>query len=354
MASARDAWEKHLANYQEGKHGAGGIQIRPGDWQCPKCWPKVNVFASRSACFKCGTPRDGSAQPAVAAAPAIPEPPGVQFGVRGDTILQLRHEQGSKSAKRWRTFKQEFERELWTMFGNCQVDYHLMGENSGEPERIQNVALHIANGADFDILIVGIFVHDLIKAEGWEGYSVVTAFPDYLEEQLKYLAAAIKLKSKGSMVLLGGPADFWKFSPRWNTYCARARNILRKEDIAVVPVETADAVFENMSLSKDGLHFSNVEHEKDYFAKAWVQWLLASSADPTFGKVPTPDDVIFTQPRPRSRSPRRGDPANTGPQSFSAPFVPTPAQVNSMVSRSSGSGSGKSLHEQFAALTGGR
>ena len=38
-------------------------------------------------------------------------------------------------------------------------------------------------GADFDILIVGIFVHDLIKAEGWEGYSVVTAFPDYLEEQ---------------------------------------------------------------------------------------------------------------------------------------------------------------------------
>lgn len=32
--------------------------MRPGDWTCPKCG--ANVFASKAACFKCGTARDGS------------------------------------------------------------------------------------------------------------------------------------------------------------------------------------------------------------------------------------------------------------------------------------------------------
>ena len=33
----------------------GGGNVRPGDWNCPSC--NVNNFASRNACFKCGTPK---------------------------------------------------------------------------------------------------------------------------------------------------------------------------------------------------------------------------------------------------------------------------------------------------------
>lgn len=42
------------------KGGGKGIsgEVRPGDWQCPGCG--INVFASKSACFKCGTGRDGN------------------------------------------------------------------------------------------------------------------------------------------------------------------------------------------------------------------------------------------------------------------------------------------------------
>jgi phosphopantetheinyl transferase (holo-ACP synthase) len=37
--------------------GGGGGQSRPGDWECPSCG--ANVFASKSACFKCNTPKPG-------------------------------------------------------------------------------------------------------------------------------------------------------------------------------------------------------------------------------------------------------------------------------------------------------
>lgn len=43
-----------------GKGGGFGVstEVRPGDWECPKCG--MNVFASKFQCFKCGTdkPRD--------------------------------------------------------------------------------------------------------------------------------------------------------------------------------------------------------------------------------------------------------------------------------------------------------
>lgn len=38
-----------------GSSGGDGREGRPGDWTCPRC--QANVFASKSACFKCGEPR---------------------------------------------------------------------------------------------------------------------------------------------------------------------------------------------------------------------------------------------------------------------------------------------------------
>mmetsp|Transcript_17759 Transcript_17759/g.43062 ORF Transcript_17759/g.43062 Transcript_17759/m.43062 type:complete len:434 (+) Transcript_17759:119-1420(+) len=40
-------------------------RVRPGDWVCPTC--QVNVFASKSECFKCQAPKPENAAPAVAA-----------------------------------------------------------------------------------------------------------------------------------------------------------------------------------------------------------------------------------------------------------------------------------------------
>ena len=55
-----------------GGKGRDKAEVRPGDWTCPKC--KLNVFASKAACFKCG-----AAKPATAAAAA--EVPTVKWGV---------------------------------------------------------------------------------------------------------------------------------------------------------------------------------------------------------------------------------------------------------------------------------
>ena len=35
--------------------------VRPGDWNCPKC--AANVFASKFSCFKCGEPKPGIGTP---------------------------------------------------------------------------------------------------------------------------------------------------------------------------------------------------------------------------------------------------------------------------------------------------
>lgn len=48
---------------------AGG-DVRPGDWQCPKC--NSNVFASKSSCFKCGTQKNEVPAPAAMGHPGYP------------------------------------------------------------------------------------------------------------------------------------------------------------------------------------------------------------------------------------------------------------------------------------------
>ena len=39
--------------------GGPGGDVRPGDWTCPNC--SANVFASKTACFRCQTPKPGGA-----------------------------------------------------------------------------------------------------------------------------------------------------------------------------------------------------------------------------------------------------------------------------------------------------
>jgi hypothetical protein len=52
---------KSSSNTGSGGGGDGGRGAaaagRSGDWACPSC--EASVFASKSACFKCGTPRPG-------------------------------------------------------------------------------------------------------------------------------------------------------------------------------------------------------------------------------------------------------------------------------------------------------
>jgi hypothetical protein len=49
-----------------------GPEVRAGDWTCPKC--KLNVFAFKAKCFKCGAAKPATA----AAARAVPT---VKWGV---------------------------------------------------------------------------------------------------------------------------------------------------------------------------------------------------------------------------------------------------------------------------------
>ena len=35
--------------------GGGGRDVRPGDWECPSC--QAHVFASKTHCFRCNTPK---------------------------------------------------------------------------------------------------------------------------------------------------------------------------------------------------------------------------------------------------------------------------------------------------------
>lgn len=231
----------------------------------------------------------------------------IKFGIRGDSLLQLRADGGNKAAKRWRTFKAHFESEFFNVFGNCVLDYSLLTD----PEtRIHDVTLNISGGVAFDILCVGLGMQELMISGGWGPPTVVTAYPADLDWQLEELAVAIKAKSQGSLVFLGGPASFWKLqSTDWDNFMARARNTLRKAGVAVVPIETAGPALEQMTLSTDGLHIANDEDQKDKFAKAWSAWLYAASADPTFGRTVTEEaSAPATSWRARSRSPKHVKP----------------------------------------------
>jgi len=317
QTEAEKAWANHFANFQANQNRQPG-DVRPGDWTCPKCWPKVNVFGSKSACFQCGTPRSALTEP------PPPEPKGISFGVRGDSLLQTRHEGGSKYAKKWRTFKADMENEFYSTFGNCTVDYDVQAGAT-----IQQITLSIANGPQFDILCVGIACQDLLSSDGT--WTVVSQYPVSLDEDLQLMAETIKSKSPGSLVMIGGPAEIWDRPARWDKFIARASNTIRRSGIQVVPTDAGASVLCQMTMASDGYHFENNDHDKELFAKAWANWLLVASADPTFGRTMSDENAIpdasgDTSTRHlavntpgrqgRSRSPQR--PVQ---QQYTAPFV---------------------------------
>jgi len=50
--------------------GVHGLQLKEGEWLCRKCG--ANVFATKSTCFKCHTPRSGAVVVGVPAAGSGP------------------------------------------------------------------------------------------------------------------------------------------------------------------------------------------------------------------------------------------------------------------------------------------
>ena len=64
-----------------GMGGGGGGDVRPGDWTCPNC--HGNVFASKNACYKCGTLKPDVPSPGFAQAPGAPPPYGGGGGYGG-------------------------------------------------------------------------------------------------------------------------------------------------------------------------------------------------------------------------------------------------------------------------------
>lgn len=52
-----------------GSHGDRG-EVRPGDWECPSCG--VNVYGSRSACFRCRTAKPGESTQRIQTHTAVP------------------------------------------------------------------------------------------------------------------------------------------------------------------------------------------------------------------------------------------------------------------------------------------
>jgi len=297
MNTAEKIWAEHLASHQAGKGAGGGGGMtyvpRPGDWPCPKCWPKVNNFAFKHVCFKCGTPKpEGGAlvEPTKPQAPA-----GINFGIRGDSLLQTRHD--SAKLKKYRNFKPDFETAFWNVFGNCTLDHDI---SAGE--KVREVAVKIANGPAFDILCVGIGIQDLMDPNEWN--KILPFYPPSLDQELECLAAAIKSKANGSMVWVGGPAEFWGRGDRWDSYMAHARNTLRKSGIQVVPSETATFVFQQLTLANDEAHIANLDHEKEAFAKAWATCLYAAAADPTWGTAvadePNSMEIRFAEGSPAS------------------------------------------------------
>lgn len=84
---------------------------------------------------------------------------------------------------------------------------------------------------------------------------------------------------------------------------AHARNILRNAGLQVVPIETAEFVMNQMTLSSDEMHFSNIEAEKVIFAKAWATCLYAAAADPNFGREITGEGLELVEPPPEVSQP---------------------------------------------------
>jgi hypothetical protein len=232
-------------------------------------------------------------------------------------LLQCKHEGGSKYAKKWRNFKADFENELYNAFGNVDVDYTLSIEDGG---RIKDVIKTVAEGAKYDIMIIGIIVQDLLVQDSYTGaWSVIPEYPESLDSDLELLAATILSKSNGSMVLAGGPSSFWGFAPKWDNFLAHVRNKLRSSGLQVVPVELADPVFAQMSKESKGFYFANNDEQKEMFVKQWAAWLIAGSSTPDLFRTLTVETTLPSE-RDRSRSPRR-QPAQQFNAAWGAPAL---------------------------------
>lgn len=275
-SAAEKAWEKQLANHQSGGDRAPQPPPRPGDWICSECWPKVNNFATKVVCYRCGAPKP----PPGTKAPEAPV--GIKIGVRGDSFLQTRHD--TAKLKKYRNFKHEMARDAYETFGNCTVDYEI---NPGQ--NLLEVIRAIADGPTFDVLTVGIGIQDLVDPADYS--KIAPLYPSWLNESLQTLAAAIMSKATQSLVWVGGPADFWWRPKQWDSYMEVARNTLREAGIQVVPRETVNWVMSQMKLSKDGACISNEDEAKDVFSKTWVMCIHAAAGDQMWGRLPDAQPV---------------------------------------------------------------
>jgi hypothetical protein len=263
--------------------------------------------------------QDYSAQPQVqycgTELPGVPPPPppkgkAINFGVRGDSLLNTRQDKG-KNSKRYRTFQESFEVAFGKAFGDITMDYQL---NAGQ--KVRDITNKISQGPKFDILCVGIQILDFFTEDFKK--SLLIHYPEHLDVDLVELAEAILAKGNGHLVVCGGPADVWKYPVRWDGFMERAGNTLRRAGLQVVPLEQAGEVMAQMEIGSDYTHFANTEQCKEVFANAWASWLLAAAADKTFGRTITDGDNTALPPappqagapqsgqRPRSRSARRG------------------------------------------------
>lgn len=297
-----------------------------------------------------GGPQPEKKQRLEPAPAAVSTKPIIQFGVRGDTLMQTMCETKGKYAKKYKTFKPEFDNEFWNAFGDCFVDYTVDGFFT------QDVITSIKDGPSFDVLCVGITCSELFGA--WEESSkthskIVMSYPEALDVAMQELAAAILSKSKASMVLCGGPSQIWDYPPRWDVFVERASNTLRRAGVQVVPRDTATAVLERMELAEDCVHFAHSETHKLFFVQAWKDWLLIAAQDAQFGRsistVPEESAVVVRpymtnktatasrEGQARSRSPTRRAPG--GAQPVGGFFFPGAAQPSQSHTPSSSGGS---------------
>jgi len=277
MSSAEAIWAAHLEDHtrQVESGRPAPPPPRPGDWWCPVCWPKVNNFATKNACYRCGALKPPKGSPLANGPPE--RTPGIKIGIRGDSLLQTRHDTAKKTKKR--NFHHELNSMLYEVFGNCTIDHELSaGENLYEVTRA------IANGPGFDVLSVGVGVQDLVDPNDYS--KIVPVYPSWLDDTLRMLAAAIMTKSKHSMVWVGGPAEFWGRQKQWDTYMEKARQTLRDSGVQVVPRETVNWVMNQMKLSNDGMSISNINEDKEIFSKCWSACLHAAATEPSWGLAP--------------------------------------------------------------------
>lgn len=241
-------------------------------------------------------------------APETPEPPCIKFGVRGDNFFQLRHESGSKYAKKWRNFKADFENELYDSFGDSYVDHELcVGQGA---DTIKHVTQSIVASEEFSILIVGIAIPELCGSDPTTGrWSVLPEYPAHLDDDLRSMSAAIQIKSPGSLILVGAPAEIWGFGPQLDAYLGHARNTLRDTGLQVIPKEAAAPLFIGhdapMKMSSDGTHLRNDDDAKTAFVKAFAAWLILASSDATFGRC-REEEVALPKAAPPQAAPAAG------------------------------------------------